>query len=78
MSKNKFAYVFVGSLIVAAVFSIRAYASQPHMENALRALQNARAELVAANANKGGHRQAAISLIDQAINETKRGIAVGN
>lgn len=77
MSKKKSVYIFAGSLIVAAVCSIGAYAAQPRMENALRALQNARAELVAASANKGGHRQNAISLIDQAINETKLGIAVG-
>jgi hypothetical protein len=47
------------------------------MENALRALENARSELVAASANKGGHRQKAISLIDQAISETRMGMAVG-
>jgi DhnA family fructose-bisphosphate aldolase class Ia len=47
------------------------------MENGLRALQTARAELVAATGNKGGHREKAIQLIDQAIKETKMGIAVG-
>ena len=57
--------------------SIGAYAAQPRMENGLRALQTARAELVAATGNKGGHREKAIQLIDQAIKETKMGIAVG-
>jgi hypothetical protein len=77
MLKKKLLYVCAGSLIVAAVCSIGAYAAQPRMENALRALENARSELVAASANKGGHRQKAISLIDQAISETRMGMAVG-
>jgi hypothetical protein len=77
MLKKKLLYGCAGSLIVAAVCSIGAYAAQPRMENALRALENARSELVAASANKGGHRQKAISLIDQAISETRMGMAVG-
>ena len=77
MSKKRSIYIFAGSLIVAAVCSIGAYAAQPRMENGLRALETARAELLAATANKGGHRQKAIQLIDQAIKETKMGIAVG-
>ena len=37
-------------------------------------LQAARAELIQARPNKGGHRDRAISLVDQAINETRAGI----
>jgi hypothetical protein len=38
-------------------------------------LQSARAELAAATANKGGHREKAMGLIDQAIGEVRAGIA---
>ena len=52
-----------------------ATAQQPNMYNALQSLRNARAELYAATPNKGGHRERAISLVDQAIGETEAGIA---
>jgi hypothetical protein len=45
------------------------------MVNALGSLQAARAELVRATANKGGHRDRAIKLVDQAIGETQAGIS---
>jgi len=51
-----------------------ATAQQPNMQNALGSLQAARAELYHAAPNKGGHRERAISLVDQAIQETKAGI----
>jgi hypothetical protein len=38
-------------------------------------LQAARAELVRAEANKGGHRERAIAAVDQAIAETRAGMA---
>ena len=53
-------------------------AAQPHMNNALRALQNAKAELQEALADKGGHRVNAINLINQAIGEVNAGIAAGS
>jgi len=52
-----------------------AFAAQPHMGNALGSLQAARAELVRAEPNKGGHRERAIGLVDQAIAETRAGMA---
>ena len=45
------------------------------MDAALVLLQNARGELQAATPNKGGHREAAIGLIDQAIVQVREGIA---
>lgn len=51
-----------------------AEAGQPNMEDALAALYAARNSLQRATANKGGHRQRAIRLIDQAIDEVKAGI----
>jgi len=53
-------------------------AAQPHMQNALGALQNARSELQVAEANKGGHRVAALRLINEAIGEVQAGIAAGS
>jgi hypothetical protein len=63
-------------LIVGAVIGASAaIAAQPHMVNALGSLQAARAELVRAEANKGGHRERAMGLVDQAIAETRAGIS---
>jgi hypothetical protein len=50
-------------------------AGQPNMEAALGHLQAARASLQAAEHNKGGWRAAALASTDNAIVETKRGIA---
>ena len=55
-----------------------AIAAQPHMDNALAALQTARNELQVAEHNKGGHRVNAMRLVDQAINEVRAGIAAGS
>ena len=62
--------LFVG----AAIGACAAGANQPNMQAALGSLQAARAELIQARPNKGGHRDRAISLVDQAINETRAGI----
>jgi hypothetical protein len=47
---------------------------QPHMQAALGELRAARSELDAALADKGGHRERAIALVDDAITEVKAGI----
>jgi hypothetical protein len=52
-----------------------ATANQPSMVNALRSLEAARAELIQAVPNKGGHRERAIQLVDAAILQTREGIA---
>ena len=52
-----------------------AIGAQPHMEAAITLLRNARAELGAATPNKGGHRETAIRLVDQAIDQVRQGIA---
>ena len=64
--------------VAAESFDAGSYAAQPHMQNALSALQGARSELQVAEANKGGHRVTAIRLVDEAINEVRAGIAVGS
>ena len=62
---------FAGGCVVAAP-------PEPHMYNALSALQNARSELQVAEHNKGGHRVTALRLINEAINEVQAGIAAGS
>ena len=47
---------------------------QPHMEAALDHLRSARAELESAASGKGGHRERAIELVDEAIGEVRAGI----
>jgi hypothetical protein len=53
-------------------------ANQPHMVNALEDLRAARHQLEIAEQDKGGHRAAAIPIVDNAIAEVKAGIAAGN
>ena len=62
--------VLMGTLPVLA-------ARQVHMENALRHLQSAKAELQQAGEHQGGHRVKAIRLIDDAIVEVREGIRAG-
>jgi hypothetical protein len=50
-------------------------AAQPQMQAALTNLRQARANLNRATADKGGHRERAIALVDQAIGEVERGVA---
>lgn len=49
-------------------------AAQNHMENALTSLQTAQTELNAASADKGGHRNAALKDIQDAISQVKQGM----
>jgi hypothetical protein len=47
---------------------------QPHMQNALAALENAKTNLNNATTDKGGHRNKALDFVKSAINEVKKGI----
>jgi hypothetical protein len=62
------------AISAGAGFSV-AQVYQPHMQNALGYLQSARSELQIAEADKGGHRVAALSLVNQAIGQVHQGIA---
>jgi hypothetical protein len=70
-------FAVVTAIAGAAFIGGIAVAAQPHMDNALGALQTARSELQVAEANKGGHRVNAIRLVDQAIAEVRAGIRAG-
>jgi hypothetical protein len=65
----------LGVAIAASMGIGYAIGAQPHMEASVGLLQNARTELAAATPNKGGHREKALGLIDQAISEVRAGIA---
>ena len=70
--------VAISAFGMAATFAAGyAVAAQPHMQNALRALNRAKTKLTAALPDKAGHRVKAMGLVDQAIAETQAGIAAG-
>jgi hypothetical protein len=71
--------LFVLGLVAGSVGTgVVALANQPHMQNALNALYTARNELNAASSNKQGHRANAINYVNDAISETRAGIAAAN
>ena len=63
-------------LSISALGLSSSFARQPHMERALENLRAARAELQAAEHNKGGWRIRALENVDRAIRETEKGMAV--
>ena len=65
----------LGTAIAASMGIGYAIGAQPHMTASIVLLQSARAELAAATPNKGGHREKAMGLIDQAIGEVRAGMA---
>ena len=75
-SKSPTTILVTGITIGAIAGACAVMAAQPNMQEALGQLQAARASLVRAEANKGGHRERAIGFVDSAIAETKAGIAV--
>ena len=50
-------------------------AAQPQMQAALTNLKQARGNLNRATSDKGGHRERALSLVNDAIDQVERGIA---
>jgi hypothetical protein len=67
----------LGAAILAAIAAMglnSARADQPHMRRALEHLRAARAELQSAEHNKGGWRTRAVHNVDQAINDTEKGM----
>jgi len=68
------AILVIGVTAGAIVGACVAMAAQPNMQAALGSLQAARAELIRAIPNKGGHREQAIGFVDSAIAETRAGI----
>jgi hypothetical protein len=71
----------IGTSLMALAFGMlgagTAYAFQEHMFNARNDLQQAVNELNQAEHDKGGHRQAAVGLVQQAIDQVNMGITAG-
>lgn len=66
--------VLLCAVLVSGFLLGRASADQPHMQAALEHLRAAKGELDRADADKGGHRAKAISLVNDAISQVERGI----
>ncbi len=67
----------LGIMLTSGVLIENVQAGQPHMDAALGDLRAARHELEVATHNKGGHRERAIAIVDNAIAEVKAGIDAG-
>lgn len=70
--------VALGCVIGRGVINSASAEPQPHMKVALNQLEQAKASLVQATADKGGHRAKAIELTEEAISQVKAGIDYAN
>jgi hypothetical protein len=66
--------LFILLLLIGYVAGCATASGQPHMQSALTHLQAARDELNRATTDKGGHRERAVTIIDEAIDQVQRGI----
>jgi hypothetical protein len=66
--------LFLCLTLIAGLAAGRAHAAQSHMLNARGHLRSARQELREATADKGGHRERAIEIVDRAIGQVDEGI----
>ena len=71
----------IAAVLTATTFSVlgagTAYAYQEHMFNARNDLQQGLNELQLAERDKGGHREQAVNLVQQAIDQVNQGIQWG-
>lgn len=74
MSSSKNVLLVLTVLLVGAVFASASAVDQPFMQKARTNLQGAKAELLAAEHNKGGHRAKALEFVNAAIAEVNQGI----
>jgi hypothetical protein len=70
--------VMLGAFAAPISMAAPVVEEQPHMRAAIEHLKAARAELEQAEADKGGHRAAAIKATDDAIHHTQEGIEFAN
>jgi hypothetical protein len=75
-----FRFVMAGTLSAVLIggSATSALADQPYMRRALDQLQSARNFLQSADTDKGGHRIAAMNLIDKAMQEVRAGMRYAN
>ncbi len=74
IAKNGIVAAAMGGILASGILIGHAMAYQEHMHAALDALRTARSELQQSEANKGGHRERAIDLVDRAIEQVQSGI----
>ena len=75
MTRRILTALFLTLAIAAGFVAGRATADQPHMHAALEHLRQARTSLDKATPDKGGHREAAIKLVNDAIAQVEAGMA---
>ena len=78
MKKLTAATMLAVTLAVGFALGTLSAENQPHMKAALSQLGQAKDSLQKATADKGGHRAKAIALVNEAIEEVKKGIAADN
>ncbi len=61
--------------LIVVFYHQQASAGQPYMKVALKALEQAKTSLEKAAPDKGGHRAKAMVLVNQAIEQVKKGMA---
>ena len=66
--------LFILLLLIGYLAGCASGGGQPHMQSAMDHLKTARDELTAAEANKGGHRERAIAIVNNAIDQVQRGM----
>jgi hypothetical protein len=76
-SRSGILAIALALLLGAIIGGTAVAATQVHMHNALTDLQSAATQLQVATADKAGHRQNAIDLVNQAIHQVNMGIAAG-
>lgn len=74
MTRRIITALFLCLVVATGFYAGRATADQPRMHTALEHLRQAKGDLEAATADKGGHRENAIKLVNDAIAEVERGI----
>jgi hypothetical protein len=70
--------LMLGLFAAPVTMATAAVEEQPHMQAALEHLRKAKAELEQAEADKGGHRVAALKATNDAIHHTEEGIKFAN
>jgi hypothetical protein len=70
--------VLLGIFAAPVTMATASVEEQPHMRAALEHLKAAKAELEQAEADKGGHRVAALKATNEAIHHTEEGMQFAN
>jgi hypothetical protein len=78
VSKAIVLILIMGIFAAPVTMATAAVEEQPHMKAALEHLRLAKAELEQAEADKGGHRVAALKATNDAIHHTEEGIKFAN